>query len=180
MWILPSWHESSADPDAINLVIDPGLAFGTGSHPTTRLCLQWLEAHLQPGDRVLDYGCGSGILSIAARRLGADAVIGIDVDPQAIESSRSNAMINGVDCKFVAPDELGALRFDVIVANILTNPLRMLAPALAARVESGGRIVLSGILVDQVPMVADAYSRWFNIGVWRSDDGWAALSGTRQ
>lgn len=183
--ILPSWRETegSTEPDAVNLIIDPGLAFGTGSHPTTRLCLQWLEAHVQAGDRVLDYGCGSGILSIAAKRLGAGGVVGTDVDVQAIEASRSNAAINRVECTFVTPDALGALgdgRYDVIVANILTNPLRMLAPVLAVHIRSGGQIVLSGILTDQAAMVIDAYARWFNIDTWRTDEGWAALGGTRR
>ena len=179
MWILPSWHQA-VEPDAINLVIDPGLAFGTGSHATTRLCLQWLEAHLHPEDRVLDYGCGSGILAIAAKRLGAGTVIGTDVDRQAIDSSRANAGINHVECKFVEPDVLADDLFDLVVANILTNPLRMLAPALAARVRVDGRIVLSGILAEQAPAVVEAYEQWFNIGLWRIADGWAALSGTRR
>ena len=179
LWILPSWHVAP-DPEAINLVVDPGLAFGTGSHPTTRLCLQWLEAHLQGGETVLDYGCGSGILGIAAMRLGAATVTGTDLDPQALIASTANAAINRVVCTFVEPDALPAGTFDVVVANILTNPLRVLAPALAGRVRPGGRIVLSGILVDQAEAVIDAYRRWFNIGVWQTDDGWAALGGTRQ
>lgn len=179
LWILPSWHEAP-DPAAVNLVVDPGLAFGTGSHPTTRLCLQWLDAHLPPGAEVLDYGCGSGILSIAASRLGAGSVTGIDVDPQAITASRANADVNGAACVFGLPDSLGPGRFDVVVANILTNPLRMLAPALAARVRTGGAIVLSGILESQADEVIAAYSGWFNIGTWRTDEGWVALAGTRR
>ena len=178
LWILPSWH-SPTDPAAINLVVDPGLAFGTGSHPTTRLCLQWLEAYVEGGERVLDYGCGSGILAIAAKRLGAGAVIGTDLDPQALIASRDNAAINRVVCEFEPPEALPEGTFDFVVANILTNPLRTLAPALAARVKSGGRIVLSGILVDQAAMVIDAYQPWFKIDVWRTDEGWAALSGIR-
>ena len=178
LWILPSWH-TAPDPAAINLVVDPGLAFGTGSHPTTRLCLQWLEAHLQPGQRVLDYGCGSGILSIAAMRLGAGAATGTDLDPQALIASRANAAINQVACEFVAPDTLREGLFDVVVANILTNPLRVLAPALAGRLHAGGRIVLSGILVDQAETVVAAYQPWFKIDVWQTDEGWAALSGIR-
>ncbi len=178
LWILPSWHVAP-DPAAINIVVDPGLAFGTGSHPTTRLCLLWLEAHLQPGARVLDYGCGSGILAIAAKRLGAGAVIGTDLDPQALVAARDNSAINRVACEFVAPDAVGEATFDIIVANILTNPLRVLAPALAVRVRSGGRIVLSGILVEQAAMVIEAYQPWFKIDVWQTDEGWAALSGIR-
>ena len=179
MWILPSWHIAT-DPGAINLVIDPGLAFGTGSHPTTRLCLQWLEAHVARGDRMLDYGCGSGILAIAAKRLGAGAVIGTDVDPQAIAAARTNAVVNRVDCAFVTPEGLSDDTFDLIAANILTNPLRILAPALAVRARGGARIVLSGILSDQAAMVIDAYAPWFNIDTWRADEGWVALSGIRR
>lgn len=179
IWILPSWHVA-VDPGAINLVIDPGLAFGTGSHPTTRLCLQWLEANVRGGDRVLDYGCGSGILAIASCRLGAATVIGTDVDPQALDSSRANAKINHVACEFVAPDGLGDDTYDVIVANILTNPLRMLAPALGQRARVGGRIVLSGVLAEQTASVIDAYLPWFNVAVWRIDESWAALAGTRR
>jgi ribosomal protein L11 methyltransferase len=178
LWILPSWHVAP-DPDAINLVVDPGLAFGTGSHPTTRLCLQWLEAHLKGGETVLDYGCGSGILAIAAMRLGARAVAGTDLDPQALIASRANATINQVMCEFVAPDALRDGTYDTVVANILTNPLKVLAPALAGRVRPGGRIVLSGILVDQAAAVIAAYQPWFNIDVWHIDEGWAALSGIR-
>ena len=179
IWILPSWHVA-VDPGAINLVIDPGLAFGTGSHPTTRLCLQWLEANVRDGDRVLDYGCGSGILAIASSRLGAATVIGTDVDPQALDSSRANAKINHVECEFVGPDGLGDDNYDVIVANILTNPLRMLAPALGQRTRVGGRIVLSGVLAEQTASVIDAYLPWFNVAVWRIDESWAALAGTRR
>lgn len=178
LWILPSWHVAP-DPDAINLVVDPGLAFGTGSHPTTRLCLQWLEAHLKGGEIVLDYGCGSGILAIAAMRLGARAVAGTDLDRQALIASRTNAAINQVTCEFVAPDALRDGAYDIVVANILTNPLKVLAPALAGRVRPGGRIVLSGILVDQAAAVIAAYQPWFNIDVWHTDEGWAALSGIR-
>lgn len=178
LWILPSWHVAP-DPDAINLVIDPGLAFGTGGHPTTQLCLRWLQAHLKGGETVLDYGCGSGILAIAASRLGARAVTGTDLDPQALIASRANATINRVACEFAAPDALREGAYDVVAANILTNPLKILAPALAGRVRPGGRIVLSGILVDQAPAVIAAYLPWFNIDVWHTDQGWAALSGTR-
>lgn len=178
LWILPSWR-SAPDPAAINLVVDPGLAFGTGSHPTTRLCLQWLEAHLQADERVLDYGCGSGILAIAAKRFGAGPVVGTDLDPQALIASRANAMINQVVCEFVPPDALGDAMFDIVVANILTNPLRVLAPALAARLRSGGRIVLCGILTDQAEMVIEAYRPWFKIEAWQTDEGWTALSGIR-
>jgi len=127
LWIVPSWHEAP-NPDAIVLVLDPGLAFGTGSHPTTRLCLQWLEQSLQGGESVLDYGCGSGILAIAAKKLGAGKVVGSDVDTQAITASRDNAERNRVGADFYLPDALPAGEFDVLVANILTNPLKALMP----------------------------------------------------
>jgi ribosomal protein L11 methyltransferase len=178
LWVIPSWCEP-VDRQAINLELDPGLAFGTGSHPTTRLCLRWLAAHLEPGQSVLDYGCGSGILAVAAAKLGAVAVTGTDVDPQAIEASRANAARNGVSAQFALPDALAPDKVDVVVANILANPLRLLAPALAARVRDGGAIVLSGILEDQVAAVSGAYRRWFKLGAWGTDDGWVALAGRR-
>ncbi|MEO8564982.1 MAG: 50S ribosomal protein L11 methyltransferase [Betaproteobacteria bacterium] len=178
LWVIPSWHEP-VDPHAINLELDPGLAFGTGSHPTTRLCLRWLAANLAPGQSVLDYGCGSGILAIAAAKLGAATVAGTDVDSQAIDASRANAARNGVSVRFALPDALAPDRVDIVVANILANPLRLLAPVLAARVREGGSIVLSGILEDQVAAVRGAYRRWFKLGAWGSDDGWVALTGRR-
>ena len=178
LWIVPSWQSPPA-PDAINIVVDPGLAFGTGSHPTTRLCLRWLDQNVAGNESLLDYGCGSGILAIAAMRLGAGSAVGTDVDPQALIAATANAERNGVHCTFVPPDALGDAEHDIVVANILTNPLRMLAPALAARTRGGGAIVLSGILVDQASDVSDAYSRWFNIDVWEHEDGWVALAGTR-
>ena len=181
LWIVPSWCEP-IDPAALNLVVDPGLAFGTGSHPTTRLCLQWLASGLRAGESVLDYGCGSGILAVAAARLGAGTVVGTDVDPQAIAASVANAAANAANACFLLPGDLAAGAFDpfdVVVANILTNPLRLLAPALAARVRPGGRIVLSGILEPQAADVIAVYRDWFKIGVWRADDGWVALEGVR-
>ena len=178
LWVVPSWCEP-VDPRAINLQLDPGLAFGTGSHPTTRLCLRWLAAHLAPGQSVLDYGCGSGILAIAAARLGAGRVTGTDVDPQAIEASRANAARNGVSGEFALPDALAPGQVDVVVANILANPLRLLAPALAARVGQGGAIVLSGILEAQAASVRGAYRRWFKLDPWGTEDGWVALAGWR-
>lgn len=180
LWIVPSWCDPPV-PSAINVTLDPGLAFGTGSHPTTRLCLEWLARELPSGASVLDYGCGSGILAIAAAKLGAGRVTGIDVDPQAVDAARANAAANDVVAAFTFPDGLGAVAFDVVVANILANPLRLLAPALAARVRAGGRIVLSGVLADQAAEVAAAYAPWFIIGVWKSsEDGWVALAGARQ
>ena len=178
-WIVPSWCDAP-DPRALNLVLDPGLAFGTGSHPTTRLMLEWLHAHVRRGDAVLDYGCGSGILAIAAARLGAKRVVGTDIDQQAITASVDNARVNDVAAIFVPPDRLGDETFDIVVANILTNPLIVLAPALASRASDNGRIALAGILDAQASVVADAYSRWFNIAPWRTADGWSLLAGSRR
>jgi ribosomal protein L11 methyltransferase len=182
LWIVPSWC-SPIDPQAVNLTLDPGLAFGTGSHPTTRLCLQWLATNLRRGAHVLDYGCGSGILAIAAAKLGAGEVVGIDIDPQAIVSSRDNATRNGVGARFVlASDPVASdiCDFDVVVANILTNPLVLLAPLLAARVRPHGQIVLSGVLAAQVELVIGTYARWFNIAPWRDEEGWVVLVGVRR
>ncbi len=177
-YIVPTWAEAP-DPAALNLRLDPGLAFGTGSHPTTRLCLEWLRDTIAGGETVLDYGCGSGILAIAAARLGATRVTATDVDPQALVASRANALANGVDVNVAAPDALPLRAEDIVVANILANPLVLLAPALAARVRPGGRIALSGILSAQVPTVATAYARWFTLAPWQEDDGWVLLTGTR-
>jgi ribosomal protein L11 methyltransferase len=177
-WIVPSWCEAP-DPRAINLKLDPGLAFGTGSHPTTRLCLAWMRELGVAGARLLDYGCGSGVLAIAAARLGAGEVRGVDIDPQAIRASDDNAHHNDVAARFSQPDELAPGTFDCVVANILANPLIVLAPALAARVRTGGRIALSGILDAQQVAVIDAYARWFTLAPWRRDDGWVLLHGMR-
>ena len=176
--VVPTWCEPPVS-GGIVLRLDPGMAFGTGSHPTTRLCLEWLRATLARGDTVLDYGCGSGILAIAAAKLGARAVAGTDIDPQALVASAANARANGVDVRFVAPGRLRLVRCDVVVANILAHPLILLAPALAARTAEGGRIALSGILDAQADEVADAYAPWFTLGAWRSLEGWVLLAGTR-
>jgi ribosomal protein L11 methyltransferase len=178
LWVVPSWCEPVA-ADAINLIVDPGLAFGTGSHATTRLCLEWLAANLRAGQSVLDYGCGSGILAIAAARLGAGVVHGVDVDDMAVAASRVNAALNRVDAWFGVPDQSGERTYDVVVANILANPLQLLAPLLAGRTAPHGRIVLSGILEAQVATVAAAYERWFTIAAWGAHDGWVALAGNR-
>lgn len=178
LWIVPTWCET-VDVNAINLRLDPGLAFGTGTHPTTRLCLRWLASLLGGGETVLDYGCGSGILAIAAAKMGAAEVDGIDLDPQAIAASRNNARLNGVEARFDLPDAIPCRTYDIVVANILANPLRLLAPLLARRVRSQGNILLSGILRGQAADVMAAYRRWFTIDVWNSDDEWVALAGSR-
>jgi ribosomal protein L11 methyltransferase len=178
LWIVPSWHDAP-DPAAINLVVDPGLAFGTGSHPTTRLCLQWLESVVRPGLSVLDYGCGSGILGIAAARLGAGDVLGVDIDEAALVSARDNAERNGVKMRLRHSRELLDERFDLVVANILTNPLCVLAPLLAGRIAAGGRIALSGVLATQAEQVIDAYRPHVALRVGAEHDGWVRLEGMK-
>ncbi len=179
LWVVPTWH-APPDPGAIVVRVDPGLAFGTGTHPTTLLCLRWLDANLRPGDTLLDYGCGSGILAIAAAKLGAKRVMGVDIDPQAVATSRANGKANAVDVAFELAPEAAPEAFDVVVANILANPLELLAPLLAGRVRAAGHVVLSGILEAQADAVLGAYGRWFNIGSWGSADGWVALAGVRR
>ncbi len=179
LWIVPTWHQAP-DSRAINLRLDPGLAFGTGSHPTTRLCLRWLDAHLAGGETLLDYGCGSGILAIAAVKLGAGRVDGVDIDSQAVAASRDNAKLNEVSAHFYLPGELAAGQYDIVVANILTNPLKGMAPLLAGRVRAGGRLVLSGILVEQAEEVMTVYHDWFEFEPPAPDEGWVRLAGTRQ
>ncbi len=178
LWIVPSWHESP-DPDAINLVLDPGMAFGTGSHPTTRLCLEWLEREVTPGCSVLDYGCGSGILAIAAARLGAASVAGVDIDPQAVSAARDNAERNRVQARFEDSAAPLAGEYDLVVANILSNPLRVLAPAICAHVRPGGRLALSGILAEQAEEIVRIYAAWIPLSVADSREGWVCLSGSR-
>ncbi|MDD5299023.1 MAG: 50S ribosomal protein L11 methyltransferase [Gallionella sp.] len=180
LWIVPTWHTPS-DPQAINIVLDPGLAFGTGSHPTTRLCLRWLDEHLQGGASVLDYGCGSGILAIAALKLGAARATGVDVDLQAVTASRDNAIANGVvNVQFYQSDSAPQGRYDLVVANILTNPLRMLAPLLADATRQGGQIVLSGILEEQAQDVMNIYRQWFDMNAPVFEEGWSCLSGRKR
>jgi ribosomal protein L11 methyltransferase len=181
LWIVPSWH--APPTDAIVVRLDPGVAFGTGTHPTTQLCLQWLDRHVTDGAHVLDYGCGSGILSIAAAKLGAGEVAGVDIDEQALVAARANAAANLVTARYTAPDGLAHPTFDIVVANILSNPLKLLAPALLARVAPGGALVLSGVLERQADEVIDAY-RSFDpavpLQVWRASEGWVCLAGQRR
>lgn len=178
LWIVPSWHEAVDENNRINLRLDPGLAFGTGSHPTTRLCLQWLATELPKNTTVLDYGCGSGILAIAAKKLGAKNVLGTDIDTQAIQSAMDNALINQTDATFVLPNAMpSGTHYDVVVANILSNPLKVLAPALVNYVADGGYLVLSGILERQTDEMIEAYAPYLEMHVWRSDEGWICLVG---
>ena len=178
LWIVPSWHESP-DPAAINLILDPGMAFGTGSHPTTRLCLEWLDRNVSAGCSVLDYGCGSGILAIAAAKLGAGRVAGVDIDPQAVEAANANAERNGVVAQFADSAAPVAGEYDVVVANILSNPLRVLAPAICAHVRSGGRLALSGILREQAEEIIAIYAQWLPLQVADVREDWVCLAGTR-
>lgn len=178
LWIVPSWHETP-DPAAVNLILDPGMAFGTGSHPTTRLCLEWLERNVSEGCSVLDYGCGSGILAIAAVRLGAARVAGVDIDPQAVEAARSNAERNGVVALFADSAQQVAGEYDVVVANILSNPLRVLAPAICAHVRSGGRLALSGILREQAEEIMAIYAQWLPMQVADMREDWVCLAGVK-
>lgn len=178
LWIVPSWHEAP-DPAAINLALDPGLAFGTGSHPTTRLCLEWLEANVTPGCSVLDYGCGSGILAIAAKKLGAGRTAGVDVDPAALASAAENAARNDVTIRLLSSNEPLDERFERVVANILTNPLMLLAPLLSARLETGGRLALSGVLETQTEQVIAAYAPYLPLRIGAVLDGWVRLEGMK-
>lgn len=178
LWIVPSWHVAP-DPGAINLVLDPGLAFGTGSHPTTFLCLEWLTKNLRGGETVLDYGCGSGILAIAATRLGAGRVMGVDIDENALVAARDNAANNQVALELRHSRETIVERFDIVVANILTNPLCVLASLLSDRVATGGRIVLSGILESQSRQVVDAYAPFIALRIGAAHEGWVRLEGER-
>ncbi len=178
LWIVPSWHDAP-DPAAINLELDPGLAFGTGSHPTTRLCLEWLEASLTPGCSVLDYGCGSGILAIAAKKIGAGETVGVDIDPAALAAAADNAARNGVTLRLLHSSEPLAQRFDRVVANILANPLVLLAPLLSARLAPGGRLALSGVLASQARRVIAAYAPYLALCVGAEREGWVRLEGGR-
>lgn len=179
LWIVPSWHQAP-NLDAINIVLDPGLAFGTGSHPTTHLCLQWLSEVVRPNLSVLDYGCGSGILAIAAKRLGAPIVVGTDIDAQAIIASEYNAEQNNVSATFVDASQFKSALFDIVVANILSSALSVLAPALAGACRSDGKIALSGILKEQAQDVAAIYAQWFEMDAPIFMDAWVLITGTRR
>ena len=180
LWIVPSWHAVPADAndgDAIVLRLDPGMAFGTGDHPTTLLCLEWLLEHVHPGNSVIDYGCGSGILAIAAKKLGAVEVTGTDIDDQAIVAANGNAADNAVDVRFTSSQRFHCPPADIVVANILSNPLKMLAPLLTSLVAPAGRLVLSGVLERQWREVAEAYAPAIVLAPWAIDSGWVCLSG---
>jgi ribosomal protein L11 methyltransferase len=176
-WIVPSWHEP---PDGATTVIrlDPGLAFGTGTHPTTRMCLRWIAAHAQAWPRVLDYGCGSGILAIAAAKFGAQVIDAVDIDPAAVVSTRENARTNAVVLRAGLPDHaLGA--YPLVLANILATPLKLLAPLLTAHVAPGGHLVLAGVLERQADELRLAYSPALDLAVLDREDGWILLVAQR-
>ena len=183
LWIYPWNVEPPGDePDAIVVRLDPGLAFGTGTHPTTALCLEWLDALDLNGKTVLDYGCGSGVLAIAALKLGAARVVGVDNDPQALSASRDNAERNGValQLELSAPDAFVAEAFDALVANILAGPLDVLAPRFAQCVKPGGTIALSGILRGQEPALCARYAEWFDAIEVEAREDWMRISGRRR
>jgi len=180
-WIVPTWSEVPGDARHV-IRLDPGRAFGTGTHPTTRMCLRWIAEHGDPAGivwrRALDYGSGSGVLAIATGRFGAGEIDAVDVDPAAVETTRANALANGVVVRAGAPD-IAAGRYALVVANILAAPLELLAPALAALVDDGGELVLSGILDRQVDAMRAAYAPWLALDAVAHDEGWVLLAGRR-
>ncbi|MCO1333445.1 50S ribosomal protein L11 methyltransferase [Microbulbifer sp. OS29] len=181
LWICPSWCEPPA-PDAVNLLLDPGLAFGTGTHPTTFLCLQWLAAQPLKDKSTIDFGCGSGILGVGALLLGADRAQGIDIDPQALIASRENAQRNGIAPErfpVSLPDQLPSEPVEIMLANILAGPLIKLASQLVQLTQVGGKICLSGILSSQAEQVKNAYRAWIEFDTDGEHEGWIRLSGTR-
>jgi ribosomal protein L11 methyltransferase len=181
LWVCPSWKEVP-DPAAVNLMLDPGLAFGTGTHPTTSLCLQWLDKQTLDGDYIIDYGCGSGILAIAGLLLGAEKAIGVDIDPQALQATKDNLQRNNLadnSLHVYLPENAPAETADVLVANILSGPLIELAPTLAALVKPEGRICLSGLLANQEQAIRDTYGQWFNLESTAELDGWIRVSGVK-
>jgi ribosomal protein L11 methyltransferase len=180
LWVCPNWH-TPPQPDDVNIMLDPGLAFGTGTHPTTALCLEWLDGQDLRDKTVIDYGCGSGILAIAAAKLGARRVWAVDYDPQALTATANNAAANGVEREIAihSPDELPEIMVEILLANILAGPLLELAPRFAQLVRPGGKLVLSGILNDQVPPLLEKYSAWFNMEPAITREEWVRLSGQR-
>jgi ribosomal protein L11 methyltransferase len=176
-WIVPTWHEPPATAQQV-IRLDPGLAFGTGTHPTTRMCLRWTAQHPPSGQRVLDYGCGSGILAIGAAKFGAAEIVAVDIDPAAVESTRLNAAANHVDLIAGLPDQASG-SFDLVLANILATPLKVLAPLLCAHVRRGGHLVLAGILARQADELREAYAPWIALDVSDEAEGWILMTATQ-
>ncbi|MDQ2696137.1 MAG: 50S ribosomal protein L11 methyltransferase [Pseudomonadota bacterium] len=181
LWVCPS-HQPPPDPAAVNVLLDPGLAFGSGTHPTTALCLEWLDAAPLDGKTVIDYGCGSGILAIAAARLGAARVAAVDIDPQALIACDDNAAANAVADRIALslPDQLAVTAADVLLANILAGPLMLLAPHFSTLLGGGGTVVLSGILETQAGAVQAAFAPWFDFAAPRRREGWVLLEAARK
>jgi ribosomal protein L11 methyltransferase len=179
LWVGPSWCEPPRDAVAV-VRLDPGLAFGTGSHPSTRLVLRFLERQVRGGESVLDYGCGSGILAIAAAKLGAAQVDGVDLDPEALRTAAANASANGVALRVALPEEPTGADYQIVVSNILAQPLMLLAPLLATKTAERGRLALSGILATQADEVASAYAPFFACEVGAAEEGWALVEGRRR
>jgi ribosomal protein L11 methyltransferase len=181
LWVSPAGQQPD-QPAPVILELDPGLAFGTGTHATTALCLEWLDSGIAGGERVLDYGCGSGILALAALKLGAAEATAFDIDPQALRATRENAQKNGLSTRVATPDQAGAIdgHFDVVLANILAGPLTELAPRLASLARTGGSLVLAGLLAHQAAEVAQAYRPWFDIGPVAEREEWTLLAGRRR
>ncbi|MCH4295912.1 50S ribosomal protein L11 methyltransferase [Shewanella sp. 3B26] len=182
LWVCPSWREIP-DPDAVNVILDPGLAFGTGTHPTTALCLEWLDGLDLAGKEVIDFGCGSGILAVAALKLGAVRATGIDIDYQAIDASKANAERNEVSDRlalYLPEAQPEGLKAEVLVANILAGPLRELAPLIQALVQPGGKLALSGLLKEQAEEIRACYAQWFDMDEPAHKDDWSRLTGVRK
>lgn len=182
LWICPSWQQPP-EPEACNIILDPGIAFGTGSHPTTALCLEFLDQHPPRDKSVLDYGCGSGILAIAACKLGAHHVDCVDIDPQALQATRSNAERNAIDPQQIdicLPDQLKAQTYQYLMANILSGPLVELEPRFAELTAPGAQLLLSGILPEQEQDIIESYQRHFIIDAVKIQDGWCRVTGTRK
>ncbi len=182
LWVCPSWREPP-EAQAVNLMLDPGLAFGTGTHPTTALCLEFLDQAVTGGELVVDYGCGSGILGIAALLLGAKDMLGIDIDPQALMATQDNAQRNGIDAaryQVYLPNKAPKAQADITVANILAGPLAMLAPDIAAYTKKGGKLALSGLLAEQAQSVSDCYSQWFDMNPAKQQGDWVVLTGIKR
>jgi len=179
LWIIQTWHRQELK-NGINLILDPGLAFGTGSHPTTHLCIEWLIDNVKKNNQILDYGCGSGILAIAAKKIGCKSALGVDIDPQALIASKDNAKLNNVNIEFIESSEPIEIKADLIVANILSSALSVLAPVLASYCRPGGIIALSGILETQEKKIKVIYQEWFDIIGVTKREGWVCISAVRR